>query len=109
MQAPLKITLYSAEDEPTDYTRSIVPWGILKQAIELSAEIGDGENVSGELLDAIGNLVVSVFGGQFTLEELNEGANLPEVMAVLTSVIARANGLVKANPTLPPVKLSKKR
>lgn len=104
MLAPLKITLYSPTDEPTEYTRKIVPFGFLKQAIELSTEIGDGETVSAELLDAIGDLVVQVFGGQFTLDDLNNGADQGEVIAVLTSIIARANTLIKANPTLPSVK-----
>lgn len=101
LQTPIKLTLYNAQDEPTkEYTCSLIPWGILKKAIALTKGI-DPTNVTEEDLDAIAQLVVDVFGRQFSIADLDSGADVSEMLTVLKSVTARALALVPSNPTLP--------
>jgi len=54
-------------------------------------------------MDAIAGLIVDVFGNQFSVQDLDNGADVGEMLAVLQGIVARASALVKANPTdLPP-------
>jgi hypothetical protein len=46
------------------------------------------------------DVVVAVFGDQFTVEELNEQADIPEMVAVLNQIVATASAGI-ANPTPP--------
>ncbi len=99
--APLKITLYDPETDEVkkDYTRSFIPWRLLKKSIRMSKVLAniDQENLQDEDVDAITSLVVDVFNDQFTVEELNNGADLMEMIAVIQGIIARAEG-VPVNP-----------
>lgn len=97
---PIQITLYGPDDEVEQtFSRSMIPWGILKKAIALSRAIGDGQNVTEEHIDLIASFVCEVFGDKFTVEALNEGADVGEMLAVIQGIVARASGLVNANPT----------
>ena len=104
MAAPIEITLYDDQDEAKKtYAVSIVRWGVLKKAARLSASMGQGEgSESLTNFDELSQFVVEVFHNQFTVAELEEGADLPEVITVLQAIISRATGLIKANPTPPP-------
>jgi len=51
-------------------------------------------------VDQIAGLVVEVFSDQFTLEDLDNGADVGEMLAVIQNIVARANG-VSLNPTPP--------
>jgi hypothetical protein len=105
---PLKITIYGANDaENKEYSRSTIAWGILKKAIALTKSI-DAESASVEDIDAIASLVVDAFGGQFSIQDLDKGADIGEMMAVLQSIVARAGALVNANPTVTPPTAKKK-
>jgi hypothetical protein len=99
--APMKITLYDPETNEIrkEYIRSFVPWRLLKKAIRLSKRLSgvDEESISEEDADAIASLVVDTFGDQFTVEELNQGASLGEMMTVLRIIIAEAEG-ISLNP-----------
>ena len=98
---PIKITLYDAQGEPKqEYSCALIPWGILKTAIALTKGF-DQADVSEADMDSIAQLVVDVFGKQFSVQDLDEGADIGEMIAVLQSVVARASSLVKTNPTLP--------
>ena len=99
---PITITLYGPDSEPgKQYSRSIVPWGILKKAIALMKSI-DQKDVAEEDMDAIAGLVVEAFGNQFTVQELDQGADIGEMLAVLQGIVSRASTLVRANPTTAP-------
>lgn len=105
MSAPITLTLYGPDDEPLKtYQRSIVPWGVLKRAVQLNSEI-DQANVSEDDLDRIAEFVVLCFGDQFTVADLNDGADIGDMLAVLRAVTNRSTAVI--NPTVPPV--SKKR
>jgi hypothetical protein len=102
--APIKITLYDPETDEIkkEYSRSFVPWRLLKRAISLSKNLSDinEENITPEDADAIASLVVDVFGDRFSVNELNDGADLGEMMTVLQAIIARAEGIVPNPPPL---------
>lgn len=100
--APMVITLYNAEDEPIGtFQTSIIRWGIFKRAMQVGRKlIGKSPtDFTDEDIDELSGLIVAVFGDRFTVEELNNGADIVEMLAVLQAVIARARGIV---PNAPP-------
>lgn len=100
--APITIKLYGPDNEPTKtFERTIIPWGVLKKAIHMSNAIENPEEASEQDMDAIAELVVEVFGEQFTIEELNKGADVSETLAVIQAIVNRATALVQQNPTGP--------
>ncbi len=100
--SPMQITLYDPEtnEEKKTFIRTFVPWKLLKKAVKLSETV-NFDALKEEDVDQIAMLVVDTFGGQFTLDELNEGADLGEMVSVLESIVSRAKG-ISLNPT-PPV------
>lgn len=98
--SPIKITLYESGNQEVkqEYSCLIIPWGVLKKAIALTKSI-DEENVGVEDLDAIAALVVQAFGNQFTVQDLDAGADISEMLTVLQSIVARAGALITENPT----------
>jgi len=101
LASPLKITLYDKEtnEEKATYSRTFVPWKLLKQSLHLAKEV-DFENLTPESIDLLAGLVVEVFGDKFSVQELDEGADLSEMGTVLQAIVSRARGLA-ANP-IPP-------
>lgn len=97
--AILKVTLYDPETNEVrkEFSRSFIPWKVLKRAIRLMKNF-DVANISEEDADELAALVVDAFGGQFTLDELNDGADLGEMMTVLTGIMASAQGIVPNPP-----------
>lgn len=104
-QTAIKLTLYDPETSEVrkEFTRTFVPWRLLKSAIRLSKALAnlDQNNLTEEDVDAIAGLVVDVFGNQFTVDELNDGADLSEMMAVMQQVVAKAHGATPGNPPRP--------
>lgn len=99
---PVTITLYDANDEViATYSRTMIPWGILKKAIALTKSL-DAEKVSSEEIDAIAGLIVETFGSQFSIQDLDKGADVMEMVSVLQNIVTRASALVQANPTMAP-------
>lgn len=97
----LQITLYGENDEIKDtYTRSFVPWKLLKQAVRVSKSV-DQNDLKEDDLDLLASLVVEVFGNKFSVEELNEGADVEAMVAVLNTILTKARLAMPANPTLP--------
>jgi hypothetical protein len=106
---PITITLYGANDEEKQtFSRTVIPWGILKKAIALSKSINE-DAVGSQDIDAIAGLVVEAFGNQFTIQDLDVGADVGEMISVLKNIVARAGALVQANPTMAPGSRKKKR
>lgn len=98
----LRITLYDPEtgEERQTFTRNFVPWRLLKLAIQLSKSTHntDMAEINADMADQIASLVVDAFGGQFTLDQVNECADLGEMMTVVRAIISRAQS---SNPTRP--------
>lgn len=123
MLPPIKLTLYDANDEAIEtYERNRIPWGILKKAILLQTKVKQAEtkeesrqwwhvwkkdeqtSVEDAQILAISQFVVELFGNKFTVRQLEEGADTPEVMSVFRAVLARANQAVNSsgiNPQKP--------
>jgi len=94
----LKITLYDENNEvKAEYTRLFIPWKLLKASIRLMKKI-NLDNLTEDAADELAALVVEVFGNQFTVDDLNEGADISEMLTVIMTVAARANAV---NP-IPP-------
>ncbi len=83
-------------------TQTFVPWKMLKAAAKLASTLNE-EKPTEEDVDGITNLVVSVFKGKVTKEELEESADLGEMMAVMRQIVATSKG-INPNPTPPPEK-----
>lgn len=103
MGAPMVIHLYDGDGELTKTaTQTFVPWKMLKTAAKLASTLNKDQPTE-EDIDGITNLVVSVFQGKVSKEELEEGADLGEMMAVVQQIVATSNG-IELNPTPPPEK-----
>lgn len=95
--APIELTLYDENDAPVKtYSKSVVRWGVLKKAIKLANEIGSSSDVDGETFDNISNFVCFLFDNQFTRDELENGADVGEIMTCFRAVVHRANALGNA-------------
>ena len=102
MNTPIQITLYDPKtnEEKKTYVQSFVPWKLLKKAASLQDQI-DFDNIKPEDMDTVAMLVVETFGGRFSLKDLDNGADINEMIAVIQNIVARANG-ISLNP-IPPV------
>ncbi len=97
MSSPILFTLYSENDEEKkEYQRSIVPWGILKKAMKLSDKMDEG-GISEELMDEMAGLVCEVYGNQFTIEDVNNGADIAETVTVLNAITNKAKEVMPKN------------
>lgn len=92
----IRITLYDPETNEVrkEFTRLFVPWKLLKAAIRLSKTL-DLNNITEEMMDDLAGLVVEIFGNQFSIADLNDGADVGEMITVLNQVMAKAK---EANP-----------
>lgn len=94
--APVELTLYDVNDEPIKtYSKSVIRWGLMKQAIAIAKQV-DGEDFSSADFDAMSAFVCRVFDDQFTPDELESGADIAEIINVLSSVVRRANAMGNA-------------
>lgn len=102
MGAPMVLHFYNEDSEvEKTFTRTFVPWKVLKDAAKLSNI--DQANISEKDVEGISNLMVTVFGGQFTAEDAENKADMGEMIAVLMHVMNVAKGGLNENPT-PPAK-----
>lgn len=102
---PIELTLYDPEtnEAKKTYTRSFIPWAILKRAISMKTMLSSGE-LTEQDVDELASLVVAVFGDQFSLDEISKGADIGEMISVIKAVITRAGIFVEGqspsgNPT----------
>jgi len=102
MSAPITLRIYDENSEVVkEFSKSFVPWKMLKKAMALRKVASKGnEEINAEDMDAIAGYVVELFGQDMTLEMLDNGADMGEMLTVIRSVMARAAGLV--DPTIPP-------
>lgn len=114
---PIKITLYDpvTQEPKREYTQRVITFGMLLGAVQLQEALSDipekkrrwwwQKTIKKEAaqINALLELVVEFFGNQFTVEDLRSGADVSEVMIVLTSIISRSGRIVSANPTRPPL------
>ena len=93
LQTPLQITLYDPETDEVkaSYSRVFVPWKVLKYAVGLAKGL-DAANMTEDQLDQLAALIVEAFGNKFSIQDLNDGADISEMMTVLNQIIAKARG-----------------
>jgi hypothetical protein len=90
MPDPIKITFYNPDDSvKAEYSKLRIPLGLVDIALDLAES--KEQKSDQETWDAIKAFIVEVFGGQFTLDELNKGADLVDVMSVFAMVVAKVN------------------
>jgi|SRR5271157_1311203 len=99
---PIQITLYGPDDEVIkECSKLVVPWKILKRAMRLIQLQNKNEtDLTEEDIDSIADLVVEAFGNQFTRQDLDDGADITDMMSVLQMIVNKAQGLIP-NPTPP--------
>lgn len=95
---PMRITLYNKDGDGKEFTRTFVPWRLFKNAVKTIQEL-DTKNLTDEMMDNLSALVVDAFDNQFSIQELKDGADLSEMIAVLNTIIAKAR--LNGNPTPP--------
>jgi hypothetical protein len=101
--APIELNFYNEADEVIQtYRRTRIPSYLLDMAINLQKQMGEeGQNNA----DALFDFIVEFYGKQFTREEVKQKTDLIECIAVLRSILARANNLTlefaRANPPVP--------
>lgn len=123
MNTPITLTLYDKNDEPIQtFSRGIVPWGVMKKAMTLMESLQElsepkaektwldkfagwfkrakTDNPTAASMAMLEEFIVEFFGHKFTASDL-KNADTAELMAVLQSIIARANSAMPANPTKP--------
>lgn len=103
MSAVITLNLYDANDERTTITRSFVPWKMLKKAVKLYKTIGSKkpEEFGEADVDALASYIIEVFPEKgLTVEQLDEQADISEMMSVVKTVMNHARGVM--DPTLPP-------
>jgi len=90
--APIELTLYNDQDEAVKtFTKSVVRWGILKKAIKLAKALDKSEGLGDDDFDAISSFICHLFDDQFTVAELENGADVSEIMTCFHAVVRRAN------------------
>ena len=100
--APVELTLYGENDEPENtYSKSVIRWGVLKKALKLAEQLRSGQEsekggLTDESLDALNAFVCQLFNDQFTPKQLEEGADIAEVMACFRTVVNRASAMGNA-------------
>jgi hypothetical protein len=84
-----------------EFSTVFIPWRILKEVVKLQKALNPekSDDLTEEVIDSLGALVVEIFGNQFTLKDLQDGADLLEVSTAIRSVMSRARGAMGTNPT----------
>lgn len=103
MGSPMVIHLYDGEGEITKtITQTFVPWKMLKAAVKLAATLNENEPTE-EDIQGINDLIVATFQGKVTSDELDNGAEMTEMLAVVRQIVASSKS-IDLNPTPPPAK-----
>jgi hypothetical protein len=103
--APIELNFYDDEDQiVATHRRTRIPSYLLDMAIQLQESLAaNGEGPQNA--DALFDFIVEFYGKKFTREQVKQQTDLLECMAVLRSIIVRANSLTlefaKANPRVP--------
>lgn len=91
----IELKLYDENDEVKgEYRRSFVPFRVLKEAFKLRKWLKgmeDFENLDQEVLDDLARFVTAFFGNRFSVEELWDGAEVSEVLNVITQIMSVIN------------------
>jgi hypothetical protein len=96
--SPITFTLYGPDDAViSTHSRATITSRFLERAIDLSEAMEDTSQVR-EALNALDQLLVDFYGGQFTLDQIKDGGDMSEKMTVLNAILARAGGIMQMAP-----------
>ena len=101
---PMKITLYDPETNEVkqEFTRLFVPWKLFKRALSIAKVMNKEdfgiEDMDDSTVDELAGLVVAVFGNQFTIDQLDDGASISEMFTVIKAIVANVAN-ISGNPT----------
>jgi hypothetical protein len=133
MREPIKLTLYDRKtNEPVKTVEQrIITMDMLKRAARLSELMEDDDTPEStkkqsllrrlcwwipkptkvdEQIDMLLQFVSDFYGGRVAPEELSRGADVPELMTVLRSIMGTAGKIIQENPTKPsPQRQTRKR
>mgnify|MGYP001044565975 CR=1 FL=1 len=103
-KTPIRFTLYDPQtgEVREEFATYIIPTGILEIALQLQ-NITDPKNLTPDEGVGIQQLIVDLFGGRFTLKDVQRYSELGEAWAVILN-LANQMGDIKIdipNPTEP--------
>lgn len=104
LPTPIKLTLYKPNNDVyKELITTFVPWKLMKKAIAVTKLPGfqDTSKLDEADADAIAGLVVDLFSGEVTLNELDEHADMGDMITTIQSIVSRAHGVISQNPTPP--------
>ncbi len=103
MPSPIVLNLYDPTTQEVEktYTINFIPWKMLKGAIRLqkSLAVKKIDEYEESDIDEIANFVAGVCGDGLTVDKLDNGSDVTEMMTVIQSIVSRARGIM--DPTLP--------
>lgn len=101
---PISITFYNPDDSiKAEYSKVRIPLGMVDIALELAERME--KNTDKETWQAVLALLVEIFGNQFTLAELKNGADLGEIESTFKMIMVKISNTMAGsgakNPTSP--------
>lgn len=96
MSSPICLTIYNENDEiKAEFQRLIIPWGMLKRALKFKGL--NEANIDEQTFDELAGFVCELFGNKVTRQDIESGADISEVFAVIQAVVTRAGGYFGPN------------
>jgi hypothetical protein len=106
MPDPIKITFYNPDDSvKAEYSKLRIPLGLVDVVLDLSENVE--QKSDRETWDAIKSFLVEAFGERFTLDELNAGADLGDILSVFNMIVAKIENASRSfnpNPRRPGIR-----
>ena len=103
MPDPVRITFYNPDDSiKAEFCKLRIPLGLVDIALDLAENME--QRSDRETWDAVKAFIVEAFGEQFTLNELNEGADLGDILSVFNTIVAKIENASRSfnpNPQRP--------
>ena len=106
--APIKLTLYGVNDEiKGEFTRSIIPFGVLERAIDMQDMLRDVEQdeqgkpiLSKDQYTTLADFVVFLFDDKVTHSDLSKYASLEDVFGIYQQIFTMVSEITPTgNPT----------
>lgn len=106
---PIKLTLYDPETNEVvkEFTRAFIPTGIFTEIVKLLKfiDLQNPQDLEPETAESLYVLISELFGGQITIDQIKQGTDLNEFLALVGAIVARVKTEMPAsaepNPTLP--------
>lgn len=102
---PIKLTLYDPETNEVvrELSRAFVPTGIFTEIVKLLPlmDLKNPQKVDPEAAESMYALISELFGGQIAVDQIKQGTDLNEFLALFETIVARVKTETPTNPTLP--------